>query len=152
MATRTAPMGPANGMPESETAAEVPIMASTSGSFSLSAEIDEVDDLDLVAEALGKQRAERAVDEAAGQRLLLVGPALPLEEASGDASARVGPLAIFDGEGEEVAAPPSGDREATTVESTMVPPQRTTTAPSACLATLPVSIEMALPLSFVCTE
>ena len=38
-ATRTAPTGPANGIPESDIAAEEPIMASTSGSFSLSAEI-----------------------------------------------------------------------------------------------------------------
>ncbi len=39
MVTRTAPMGPAKGMPERHSAAEVPTMASTSGSFSLSAEI-----------------------------------------------------------------------------------------------------------------
>jgi hypothetical protein len=39
MVTRTAPMGPAKGMPERQSAAEEPIMASTSGSFSLSAEI-----------------------------------------------------------------------------------------------------------------
>jgi hypothetical protein len=32
------------------------------------------------------------------------------------------------------------ERDATAVESTMVPPQRTTTAPSACLATFPVSM------------
>jgi hypothetical protein len=37
------------------------------------------------------------------------------------------------------------------VDSTMVPPQRTTTAPSACLATLPVSSERGLPLSLICT-
>src|SRR5215467_4781189 len=33
----------------------------------------------------------------------------------------------------------------------MVPPKRTTTAPSACLATLPVSSESGLPLSLICT-
>jgi hypothetical protein len=31
--------------------------------------------------------------------------------------------------------------DATAVDSTMVPPQRTTTEPSACFATLPVSID-----------
>src|SRR5215831_12784565 len=41
---------------------------------------------------------------------------------------------------------------ATTVDSTSVPPQRTTTAPSACLATLSVSIENDASLIWVCTE
>ena len=44
------------------------------------------------------------------------------------------------------------EREATAVESTTVPPQRTTTDPSACLATLPVSIERELSLILICTE
>src|SRR5262249_52405708 len=45
-----------------------------------------------------------------------------------------------------------GDRAATTVERTMVPPVRTTTAPSACLATFPVSIDNDTALIGVCTE
>ena len=71
---------------------------------------DQVDDLDLVAEALGEERTQRPVDEPAGQRLLLVGPALALEEAAGDAAARVGLLAILHGEGQEVPALESGPR------------------------------------------
>ena len=38
-ATRTAPTGPENGIPESDIAAEEPIIASTSGSLSESAEM-----------------------------------------------------------------------------------------------------------------
>src|SRR5918996_4444985 len=40
---------------------------------------------------------------------------------------------------------------ATTVASTMLPPKRTTTLPSACLATFPDSIEKGRPLMSVCT-
>jgi len=65
---------------------------------------DQVDDLDLVPEALGEERTERTVDEPAGQRLLLVGPALALEESARDPAARVGLLAVFHGEGQEVPA------------------------------------------------
>jgi hypothetical protein len=71
---------------------------------------DQVDDLDLVAEALGEEGTERPVDEPAGQRLLLVGPALALEEAAGDAATRVGLLAVLDGEGQEVPALEGGPR------------------------------------------
>ena len=43
-------------------------------------------------------------------------------------------------------------RDATAVDSTTVPPQRTTTDPSACLATLPVSIDSDALLILICTE
>jgi hypothetical protein len=55
--TRAAPMGPANGMPESERAAEVPIMASTSGSFSLSAEMTRLITWISLRKPLGKSGA-----------------------------------------------------------------------------------------------
>jgi hypothetical protein len=63
----------------------------------------QVDDLELIAEALREEWPEWSVDEAAGQGLLLVRPALALEEATRDAAARVGPLPILDGERQEIA-------------------------------------------------
>ena len=63
----------------------------------------QVDDLQLIAEALREEGAERAVDEAAREGFLLVRPALALEESAGDAPARIGPLAILHREREEIA-------------------------------------------------
>ena len=63
----------------------------------------QVDDLNLIAETLRKERADRPVDEAAGERLLFVRPALALEETSGDLPARVSALSILHGERQEVA-------------------------------------------------
>ncbi len=60
------------------------------------------DDLHLVVEALGEQRADRAVDQAAGQGLELAGAALALEEAARDAARGVGLLDVVDGQREEV--------------------------------------------------
>ena len=62
------------------------------------------DDLGLAAEALGEERADRAVDEARGQRLLLARPALALEEAAGDLARGEGLLLVVHGEREEVDA------------------------------------------------
>ena len=62
------------------------------------------DDLDLVVEAVGEQRADRPVDQAAGQHLLLGRAALALEEAAGDLARGVGLLLVVDGEREEVLA------------------------------------------------
>ena len=62
------------------------------------------DDLGLVAEAVGERRAQRPVDEPAGQDGLLAGTALPAEEGAGDLAGRVGPLLDVDGQGEEVDA------------------------------------------------
>ena len=62
------------------------------------------DDLDLVVEAIGKQRPDRAVDEPAGQRLLLRRTAFALEEAAGDLARGVGLLLVVDGQREEVLA------------------------------------------------
>src|SRR6185312_11423205 len=46
------------------------------------------DDLRLVAEARREERTDRPVDETRGQRLLLRGTALALEEAAGDLAGR----------------------------------------------------------------
>ena len=61
-------------------------------------------DLDLVVEALGEQRADGAVDQAAGERLELAGTALALEEAARDLAGGVGLLDVVDGQREEVLA------------------------------------------------
>jgi len=66
------------------------------------------DDLDLVHEALREKRAERAVAEAGGEDLLLVGPGFPLEVAAREATGGGELLAVVDREREEVLARPEG--------------------------------------------
>ena len=60
------------------------------------------DDLDLVAQALLEGRAQRAVDEAAGEDRVLARAALGTEERAGDLARGVHPLLDVDGQGEEV--------------------------------------------------
>ena len=60
------------------------------------------DDLGLVAEAGREERADRAVDEAGGQHLLLGRPAFALEKAAGDLAGGEGLFLVVDGEREEV--------------------------------------------------
>ena len=67
---------------------------------------DQRNHLGLVAETVGEERADGAVDLAAGQHFFFAGPAFALDEAAGDASAGVSVLAVVDGEGEEVDALP----------------------------------------------
>ena len=62
------------------------------------------DDLGVVLVARDEERADRAVDEARGQRLLLGRAALALEVAARDAAGRVGALLVVHGEGKEVEA------------------------------------------------
>ena len=63
---------------------------------------DRRDDLDLVVEAVGEQRTDRAVDEARGQRLLFRRTAFALEEAAGDLAGGVRLFLVVDGQREEV--------------------------------------------------
>ena len=58
----------------------------------------------VVAEIIGEERADGAVDDAAGQDALLAGAALAAVEAAGDAADGVHLLLKVDGEGEEVDA------------------------------------------------
>ena len=96
------------------------------------------DDLHLVPEALGPERPDRAVDHAGSEDRLLGRAPLALEEAAGDLAGRVHPLLDVDGEREEVRALARLGAALRRSEDHRVP-ARTTTAPSACLASLPVS-------------
>ena len=60
------------------------------------------DDLDLVAQALLERRAQRAVDQPAGEDRVLAGATLAAEERAGDLAHGVHPLLHVDGEREEV--------------------------------------------------
>ncbi len=62
------------------------------------------DYLRFVAPAVREQRADRAVDQAGDQCLLLGGPAFALEIAAGNAARGVGLLLIVDGQRQEVDA------------------------------------------------
>jgi hypothetical protein len=63
---------------------------------------DQRDDLRLVAEAFRKERADGAVDLAAGKNFTLARTAFALDESAGDATAGIGVLALIDGEWEEI--------------------------------------------------
>ncbi len=58
----------------------------------------------FVEEAFGEQRADRAVDQAASQRLVLAGLGFALEEAAGDLAGGVGLLDVVHRQREEVLA------------------------------------------------
>ena len=98
----------------------------------------------------GKRRAQRPVGEAAGEDRLLAGPALTAEERAGDLARGVHALLDVDGEGEEVDAL-AGLADVATVDSTTVSPTVTTTAPSARLASLPVSRVISSPAALIGT-
>ena len=57
---------------------------------------------DFVVEAFGEQRADRAIDQAAGQRFLFGRAALALEEAARDAPGGREFFLVVDGQREEV--------------------------------------------------
>ena len=63
---------------------------------------DRRDDLDLVAEAVGERRADRAVDHASGERGLLARTRLALDEAAGELARGVHALFEVDRQREEV--------------------------------------------------
>ena len=64
--------------------------------------VHERDHLGLIAEGLGEQRTDGTIDLAAGQDFFFAGPSFALDKAARDASARVGKLAVFDRQREEV--------------------------------------------------
>ena len=100
-ATRTPPTGPENGRPESWVDSDAALIASTSYGVGVERHHGD-DDLDLVAQTLLEGRAQRPVDEAAGEDRVLAGPALGPEEGAGDLARGVHPLLDVDRQGEEV--------------------------------------------------
>ena len=62
------------------------------------------DHVHFVEEAFGEQRADRAVDQAAGQGFVFAGLGFALEEAAGNLAGGVGLLDVVDGQREEVLA------------------------------------------------
>src|SRR5690606_41393037 len=78
------------------------------------------DDLDLVAQTVGERRAQRAVDEAAGQDRVRGRTALPAEERAGDAARGVHALLDVHREGEEVEVLLGLDRKSTRLNSSHV--------------------------------
>ncbi len=71
---------------------------------------DQRNHLGLIAEPVGEERTDGAVDLAAGQHFFFAGPAFALDEAAGNASAGVGVFAVIHGEGEKVDAFPGVGR------------------------------------------
>ena len=83
--TTTAPVGPAKGMSLMDSATEEPIIAGTSGGVVRDRRTSTVaTTCTSLRMPLGKQRAQRAVDQAAGQDGLFGGTAFALDEAAGD--------------------------------------------------------------------
>ncbi len=91
-------------MPEIASAAEAPSNEAMSGSTSELTDSTEATTCTSLVKPSGKQRPDRPIDQARGQRFLLGGPAFALEEAAGNAARGVGLLLIIDGQGKEIAA------------------------------------------------
>ena len=127
-----------NGISEIARAAPAPTIASELGSCSGSAESTMAMTCVSFSEAFRKQRADGPVDQAAGENLFFRGTALAFDKAAGNLSGGIGVFTIVNREREK-AAPGLGSSAAHAVTSTTESPERTTTAPFACLAILPVS-------------
>ena len=100
------------------------------------------DDLGLEVPSLGEQRPHRPVDHPRGQRGLLAGATLAAEEGAGDLPGRVVALLDIHRQRQEVDVAQVADGRGA---STIVSPERTTTAPPAWRASLPVSKEISSP-------
>ncbi len=102
--TRTAPIGPRNGISEMVQRRGRSVDAEDIGIILAVGREHERDDLRLALESLGEHRTDRAIDLAAGEHFALAHAAFALDEASGETSAGVGVLAVVHGEREEVDA------------------------------------------------
>ena len=93
-----------NGMPEIVSAAEVPIIATMSGSFSRSW-LSTVQTTWVSLQKPGhEQRPDRPVDQPRYQRLLFRGPALALEKAAGDLAGGKRLFLVIDRQREKILA------------------------------------------------
>ena len=102
--TRTAPIGPRNGMSEMVSAARCAVDAEHVGIVFAVGREHEGNDLGLALESVGEQRTDRAINLAAGENFALAGTAFALDEAAGNASAGVGVFAVVNGEREKIDA------------------------------------------------
>ncbi len=101
-ATRTPPTGPENGSPAICVDADAALIATTSyRSFGFEAQ-NRDDDLDLVAQTVDEGRAQRPVDQAAGEDRVGGGTALTTEERARDAPGGVHTLFDVHRQREEV--------------------------------------------------
>ena len=109
------------------------------------------DDLDLVAEPIREQRADRPVDQAGGQHLVLGRPALALEEPAGDLARRRRPFPGSSRSAGRNPAPAWRCARRPRCTARWCRHSATSTAPSAWRAILPVSrIELApAPVEFL---
>ena len=119
---RTAPMGPSKGMPESIRAARGAVDGEhVVGVHQVGGE-DGAHDVDLVAEAVGEARAQRAVDQAAGEDGLVGGLALTTEERAGDACPAAYMRSSMSTVSGKKSAPSRADLAAVAVTRTTVSP------------------------------
>ena len=102
--TRTAPMGPWNGMSETRERDRGAVNARDIGIVFRVGGEHHGDDLRLAAETFREQWPDGPIDLAAGKDFALARPAFALDEAAGNASRGIGVLAVIDGEGEKVDA------------------------------------------------
>ena len=101
-ATRTPPIGPLNGSPASWVDIDARVDRDDVVQVVGVERHDGDDDLDLVAQALDEGRAQRAVDQPAGEDRVGRRAALAAEERAGDAARGVHPLLDVDRQREEV--------------------------------------------------
>jgi hypothetical protein len=99
--TRTPAIGPFHGILLALSANDVGDEAEDVVVVLLVGGEDVDDDLHLVLEAFREERPDGAVDDPAGEDLLIARTPLALDEAAGDLARRVGLLLVLDGEREE---------------------------------------------------
>ena len=136
--TRTPPSTYGNGRSEMASAAAAPAIASELGSCSGSAESTMAMICVSCTKPFGKQRPDRPIDQPAGENFFFRGTPLALDEAARNFSGGVSVFAIVHRERKEARSRFGLFGHASGDEHDRVP-ERTTTAPFACLAILPVS-------------
>ena len=103
------------------------------------------DHLRFVQIPFGEQRPDRAVDQAAGEDFFFGRAAFALDKAARELARGVGVFAVIDREREKARAGLGLFVAQQAVTSTTESPERTTTAPLACLAIFPVSSVIFFP-------
>ena len=100
--TRTAAIGVVNGIFDALSANDAAIEREHVGVVLLVGGDDVDEDLDFVLEALGEERADRAIDDARRENLGVARASFALDVAARNLAGGVGLLAVLDEEGEEV--------------------------------------------------